>query len=56
MVIQSGGYRRRRSRLPIILAIVAAILLAVVVWLASLDTEVPTRTIEQDVVDAAPRT
>ena len=45
--------RRRRSRLPAILLILLVAFIGFLVWLSTMDTEVPTRTIEQDVTNAA---
>ena len=44
--------RRRRSPLPI-LVILLLLLVGAIVWLASMDTEVPTQRIEQDVTNEA---
>lgn len=46
--------RRRRSPLPAIALLVLLLLAGFAAWLASVDTEVPLRTIEQDVTDAVP--
>lgn len=45
--------RRRRSPLPIILIVLAVLLVGAVIWLSTLDTEVPTQPIEQDVTNEA---
>lgn len=43
--------RRRRSPWPIILLILLAILIGGLIYLATVDTEIPTETIEQDVTN-----
>jgi hypothetical protein len=45
--------RRRRSPLPMILIILLVLLLGFLVWLGTVDTEVPTQRIEQDVTNEA---
>lgn len=45
--------RRRRSPLPIILALLLILIVGGIIYLASRDTEVPTSRIEQDVTNAA---
>ena len=45
--------RRRRSRLPMILLILLVLLIGFLIYLSTLDTEVPTQRIEQDVTNAA---
>ena len=45
--------RRRRSRLPMLLLVLALLLIGFLVWLSTIDTEVPTQRIEQDVTNAA---
>jgi hypothetical protein len=45
--------RRRRSPLPAILLVLLIAFIGFLVWLSTRDTEVPTRTIEQDVTNAA---
>jgi hypothetical protein len=45
--------RRRRSPLPAILIILLVLLIGLVVWASTVDTEVPTQRIEQDVTNAA---
>lgn len=45
--------RRRRSPLPMIGLVLLFLLVGFIVWLSMVDTEVPTRTIEQDVTNAA---
>jgi hypothetical protein len=45
--------RRRRSPMPFILLALLVSLLGFLVWLSTLDTEVPTQRIEQDVTNAA---
>jgi hypothetical protein len=45
--------RRRRSPLPAILLILLVALIGLLVWLSTVDTEVPLRTMEQDVTNAA---
>jgi len=45
--------RRRKSRLPMILLTLAVLLIGVLVWLSTVDTEVPTQKIEQDVTNEA---
>ena len=44
--------RRRRSPVKILLIILAVLLAAFLVYLSFVDTEVPTRPIEQDVTNA----
>ena len=41
--------RRRRSPLPALLILLLVLLLGFLVWLSTIDTEVPTQRIEQDV-------
>jgi uncharacterized integral membrane protein len=45
--------RRRRSPLPLILLLLAALLVGGLIYLSTVDTEVPTQRIEQDVTNAA---
>ena len=45
--------RRRRSPLPIILLVLLGLLIGLLVWLGSRNTEVPTQRIEQDVTNEA---
>lgn len=45
--------QRRRSKLPMILLILVILLIGGAIWLSTVDTEVPTKRIEQDVTDAA---
>ena len=52
MKIQSA-YRRRRSRAPLVLGLLALSLIGLLFWLASRDTSVPPTRIELDVTNAA---
>jgi hypothetical protein len=45
--------RRRRSPLPLLLLLLLALLIGGLVYLSTVDTEVPTQRIEQDVTNAA---
>jgi hypothetical protein len=45
--------RRRRSPLPAILLIILVALIGFLIWLSTIDTEVPLRPMEQDVTNAA---
>jgi len=45
--------RRRKSPLPMILLSLLVLLIGFAVWLSTLNTEVPTQRIEQDVTNAA---
>jgi hypothetical protein len=45
--------RRRRSRLPAILLSLLVLLIGLLVWLSTIDTEVPIQRIEQDVTNEA---
>jgi preprotein translocase subunit SecY len=45
--------RRRRSPWPVILLLLLVALIAGIVYLSSVDTEVPIQRIEQDVTNAA---
>jgi hypothetical protein len=45
--------RRRRSPLPAIGLVLLVALIGFIFWLSMMDTEVPTRPIEQDVTNAA---
>ncbi|MEA3017508.1 MAG: hypothetical protein QOI38_2230 [Sphingomonadales bacterium] len=45
--------RRRRSPLPMLLLVLLVLLVGFLVWLSTIDTEVPTQRIEQDVTNAA---
>lgn len=45
--------RRRRSPLPAFLLILLVALIGLLFWLSTIETEVPTRAIEQDVTNAA---
>ena len=51
--ILSPPPRRRRSSLPIVLAILAVLLVAGLVYLSTTDTEVPQQRMEQDVTNEA---
>lgn len=44
--------RRRRSPLPMVLILLLVVLVGGAFWLSTLDTEVPTGRIEQDVTNA----
>ena len=46
-----GPQRRRRSPLPLILIALVALLLGFLIYLSTVDTEVPVTTIEQDVTN-----
>ena len=58
MKIQSNripsSHRRRASRLPLIMGLLALALVGFLLWLASRDTEVPTTRVELDVTNAVP--
>ncbi|WP_284734340.1 hypothetical protein [Sphingosinicella terrae] len=43
--------RRRRSPLPILLAVLLVLLVGFIIYLSTVDTEVPTERIEQDVTN-----
>lgn len=43
--------RRRRSPLPTILIVLVVLLVAFLIYLSTVDTEVPTQRIEQDVTN-----
>jgi len=45
--------RRRRSPLPAIALVILLLVIGLIVWAAMKDTEVPLRTIEEDVTNAA---
>jgi len=45
--------RRRRSRWPVILLLLLALLIGGIVYLSTVDTEVPLQPIEQDVTNEA---
>jgi uncharacterized integral membrane protein len=45
--------RRRRSPLPMILLALLALLIGFLLWMSTVDTEVPTSRIEQDVTNEA---
>jgi hypothetical protein len=45
--------RRRRSPLPVIFVALVVLLIGFAAWLSTVDTEVPTRKIEQDVTNEA---
>jgi hypothetical protein len=45
--------RRRRNPIPMILLVVLVLLVGFLVWLSTIDTEVPVQRIEQDVTNAA---
>ncbi len=45
--------RRRRNPLPMILLVLLALLLGGLIYLSTVDTEVPTSRIEQDVTNEA---
>jgi hypothetical protein len=45
--------RRRKSPLPMILIVLFVLLIGFLVWLTTVDTEVPTQRIEQDVTNEA---
>ncbi|HZG07928.1 MAG TPA: hypothetical protein VEZ70_03000 [Allosphingosinicella sp.] len=45
--------RRRKSPLPMILLAILVLLIGALVWLSTVDTEVPTQRIEQDVTNEA---
>ena len=45
--------RRRKSRLPMILLTLAVLAIGFLVWLTTVDTEVPTQRVEQDVTNEA---
>ena len=45
--------RRRRSPLPIILILLLVLLVGGAIYLSTMDTEVPTQRIEQDVTNEA---
>ena len=44
--------RRRRSSLPVILLVLILLVIGGLVYLSTVDTEVPTQRIEQDVTNA----
>lgn len=46
-----GPQRRRRSPLPTILIVLVVLLVGFLVYLSTVDTEVPVKTIEQDVTN-----
>jgi sensor domain CHASE-containing protein len=45
--------RRRKSPFPLILLALLGLVIGLVIWLASRNTEVPTQRIEQDVTNEA---
>ncbi|HEY0626046.1 MAG TPA: hypothetical protein VGD10_04865 [Allosphingosinicella sp.] len=45
--------RRRRSPLPAILILLLALIIGAAIWASTVDTEVPTQRIEQDVTNEA---
>lgn len=45
--------RRRRSPWPMLLIVLALLLVGFLIYLSTVDTEVPTRPIEQDVTNEA---
>jgi len=45
--------RRRRNPLPMLFLILLVLLAGLLVWLSTIDTEVPTQRIEEDVTNAA---
>ena len=45
--------RRRRNPLPMLLLVMLVLLVGFLVWLSTIDTEVPTQRIEEDVTNAA---
>ena len=45
--------RRRKSPLPMILITLLVLLVGFLIWLSTVDTEVPTQRIEQDVTNEA---
>lgn len=45
--------RRRRSSLPMILAVLLVLLVGFIFYLSTVDTEVPTERIEQDITNEA---
>ena len=45
--------RRRRSPLPMLLLVLLVLLVGFLIWLSTIDTEVPTQRIEQDVTNVA---
>ena len=45
--------RRRKSPLPMILLTLVVLLIGFLVWLTTVDTEVPTQKVEQDVTNEA---
>jgi O-antigen ligase len=49
----SPPQRRRRSPLPTILIVLAILLVALIVWLGTRNTEVQTQRMEQDVTNEA---
>lgn len=57
MKIQSNriqsSHRRRASRVPLVLGLIALAFIGFLLWLASRDTEVPTTRVELDVTNAA---
>jgi len=44
---------RRKSPFPLILLLLLGLLIGFVIWLATMDTEVPVQRIEQDVTNEA---
>jgi hypothetical protein len=45
--------RRRRNPLPMLFLLILVLLVGFLVWLSTMDTEVPTQRIEEDVTNAA---
>ena len=45
--------RRRRNPLPMFLLLILLLLIGFLIWLSTIDTEVPTQRIEEDVTNAA---
>jgi hypothetical protein len=45
--------RRRRSPLPVLLLLLLALLIGGAIYLSTVDTEVPTQRVEQDVTNEA---
>lgn len=47
--------RRRGSPMRVLLIILLVLLIGFIIYLSTIDTEVPTQRIEQDVTDALPK-
>lgn len=45
--------RRRRNPLPMLLLLILLLIVGFLFWLSTIDTEVPTQRIEEDVTNAA---